>query len=207
MVSQPTPSDNDKIEFSSILHSLFSQKLALEESQSNLPDDVTYNLDDIQSPILVSVIGLMLFFVFYHILDRFHHWIRNNDTLFEQDIELGHIANNHGGVTNNNSDWSHETSMQNNLWMLEILNGFVALLAERQGISPEDLEKALPLVDYKSLGKTSDDECVICLEDFEDDELCRVFPLCKHVFHFHCIDNWLRNHITCPICRNCIIDL
>ncbi|XVF70309.1 hypothetical protein PTKIN_Ptkin11bG0152000 [Pterospermum kingtungense] len=202
MISPPSPYDNQEINFPSMLHSLFSQKLALEESQSTLPD-VTYNLEEFQSPIFVSLIGLMLFFIFYHILDRFYNWIRYEP--FEQDIELGDIAN-HGSLTNN-SDWSHATTLQNNVWMLEILNGFVALLADRQGISPEDLEKGLPLIDYKSLGKTSDNECAICLEDFEDDELCRVFPLCKHVFHFNCIDNWLRNHITCPICRNCIVDL
>ncbi|XWS52056.1 hypothetical protein CRYUN_Cryun11dG0034600 [Craigia yunnanensis] len=170
MVSPPSSYDDYKIKFPPMVHSLFSQKLALEESQSTLPN-VTYNLHDFQTSIFVCLIGLMLFFIFYHILDRFHNWLRNET--FEQDIELGDIVN-HRSLTNN-SDWPHEATLQNNLWLLEILNGFMALLADRQGLSPEDVEKGLPLVNYKSLGKTSY-ECVICLEDFENDELCRVFP-------------------------------
>ncbi|XVE80147.1 hypothetical protein DITRI_Ditri14bG0116000 [Diplodiscus trichospermus] len=178
MVSSP-----HRIKFPAMLHSFFSQKLALEESHSTLPN-VTYNFQDLQTTIFVSLIGLMLFLFFYQILDRFHNWLRN--PTFEQDIE--------------------EASAHYNQWLFEIMNGFMAFLTDRRGLSLEEIEKVLPLVNYKSLGKTSD-ECVICLEDFEDDVLCRVFPVCKHVFHYSCIDNWLRNHITCPTCRNCIVDV
>ena len=121
----------------------------------------------------------MHFFLFYQILDRFHNWLRNQT--FEQDIELGNIAN-HRSLTNN-PDWSHEATLNNKLWLLEILDGFMALLADRQGLSPEDLEKGLPLVNYKSLGKTLD-ECVICLKDFEDDEQCLSFSRMQTCFSF-----------------------
>ncbi|XVF04207.1 hypothetical protein REPUB_Repub05bG0062400 [Reevesia pubescens] len=162
MASPASAYDNHTFKLPPMFHSLFSQKLALEESQATLPN-VTYNIHDFQTSIFICLIGLMLF-IFYQILDRFHTWLQNET--FEQDIELGDT---------NNSDWSHEATVHNNIWLLEILNRFMALLADRQGLSPEDLERVLPLVNYKSRGKTLD-ECVICLEDFEDDELCRVFP-------------------------------
>lgn len=44
-------------------------------------------------------------------------------------------------------------------------------------------------------------ECTICLEDLGEKVSCRVFPNCKHIFHTHCIINWLEINQTCPICR------
>ena len=43
--------------------------------------------------------------------------------------------------------------------------------------------------------------CSICLNDYEDSEVVRVIPDCGHMFHKDCIDEWLRLHPTCPICR------
>ncbi|XVF78423.1 hypothetical protein PTKIN_Ptkin14bG0131400 [Pterospermum kingtungense] len=199
MASPPSASDNHEIKFPQKVDSLFYQEYELEESPST-PSNVTYNFHDLQTLMLVYLMGLMLFFFFYLILNRFRNWNRNRT--LEQDIELGDIVN-HRSLASH-SDSADEVTVQNNLQLLEILDMFMALLEDRQGLSSEDLEKVLPLVHYKSLGKTSD-ECVICLDDLEDDELCRVFPVCKHVFHFSCIDNWLKNHITCPICRNSIV--
>lgn len=44
-------------------------------------------------------------------------------------------------------------------------------------------------------------ECVVCLNEFQDDETLRLIPKCSHVFHSECIDAWLVNHSTCPVCR------
>lgn len=44
-------------------------------------------------------------------------------------------------------------------------------------------------------------ECAVCLNEFEDDETLRLIPKCDHVFHPECIDAWLENHVTCPVCR------
>ncbi|CAH8352359.1 unnamed protein product [Eruca vesicaria subsp. sativa] len=49
-------------------------------------------------------------------------------------------------------------------------------------------------------------ECAICLNEFEDDETLRLLPKCDHVFHSHCIGEWLQGHVTCPVCRTNLAD-
>lgn len=44
-------------------------------------------------------------------------------------------------------------------------------------------------------------ECAICLSGFSDEEMLRLLPGCRHVFHAACIDTWLASHVTCPVCR------
>ncbi|PVZ98657.1 hypothetical protein BB558_005337 [Smittium angustum] len=44
-------------------------------------------------------------------------------------------------------------------------------------------------------------ECLICIEEFKDDDLIRIIP-CYHPFHKHCIDTWLLEQSGfCPTCR------
>ncbi|KAF3197905.1 hypothetical protein TWF679_002532 [Orbilia oligospora] len=47
------------------------------------------------------------------------------------------------------------------------------------------------------------ERCLVCLSDFENDEICRQLAQCHHIFHKDCIDEWLttgRN--SCPLCRS-----
>lgn len=50
--------------------------------------------------------------------------------------------------------------------------------------------------------KASEDEltCTICLEQVNRGELIRSLP-CLHQFHTNCIDPWLRQQGTCPVCK------
>ncbi|KAK6933154.1 Zinc finger, RING-type [Dillenia turbinata] len=50
--------------------------------------------------------------------------------------------------------------------------------------------------------KAADDEltCTVCLEQVNDGELVRSLP-CLHKFHASCIDPWLRQQGTCPVCK------
>jgi hypothetical protein len=48
-------------------------------------------------------------------------------------------------------------------------------------------------------GKTPD-ACSICLETFRDLETLRTLPCC-HLFHKGCVDSWLAQSHTCPICK------
>ncbi|XP_068669534.1 E3 ubiquitin-protein ligase SDIR1-like [Aristolochia californica] len=50
--------------------------------------------------------------------------------------------------------------------------------------------------------KNPDDEltCSVCLEQVNVGELIRSLP-CPHQFHANCIDPWLRQQGTCPVCK------
>ncbi|XP_075234439.1 ring finger protein goliath isoform X4 [Lycorma delicatula] len=42
--------------------------------------------------------------------------------------------------------------------------------------------------------------CAICIEPYKTSEVVRILP-CKHEFHRSCIDPWLLEHRTCPMCK------
>ncbi|ESW05330.1 hypothetical protein PHAVU_011G171100 [Phaseolus vulgaris] len=44
-------------------------------------------------------------------------------------------------------------------------------------------------------------ECSICLEGVAEGEDVKMTAHCRHIFHANCIDTWLENHVTCPVCR------
>jgi hypothetical protein len=48
-----------------------------------------------------------------------------------------------------------------------------------------------------------DEECAICLFDFEHGEQLRHLP-CDHFFHLSCVDRWLVRNPFCPKCKRCI---
>ncbi len=46
--------------------------------------------------------------------------------------------------------------------------------------------------------------CAICLCDFEPGDASRRLP-CLHMFHKDCIDDWLKQHRDCPVCKTDIV--
>jgi len=49
------------------------------------------------------------------------------------------------------------------------------------------------------------ENCAICLMEMGEGCKVRRLPRCGHVFHAGCIDQWLRQQFTCPVCRQCLI--
>jgi len=45
-------------------------------------------------------------------------------------------------------------------------------------------------------------ECVICLEKYLDEDIICILPCCNHSFHRDCIKIWFDNHYKCPLCRH-----
>uniref|UniRef100_A0A3Q3VV30 RING-type domain-containing protein n=1 Tax=Mola mola TaxID=94237 RepID=A0A3Q3VV30_MOLML len=42
--------------------------------------------------------------------------------------------------------------------------------------------------------------CAVCIEVYQLNDVVRILP-CKHVFHKMCVDPWLNEHCTCPMCK------
>ncbi|BEI84892.1 hypothetical protein CcaverHIS002_0502930 [Cutaneotrichosporon cavernicola] len=52
----------------------------------------------------------------------------------------------------------------------------------------------------------STERCMVCLCDYEDDDVCRVLK-CRHAFHMPCVDQWLTSgRNSCPTCRTDAVD-
>lgn len=47
----------------------------------------------------------------------------------------------------------------------------------------------------------NDTLCPICYEDFDDKTSTVDCDSCHHIFHHTCLCVWLRDHCTCPMCR------
>ncbi|CBI31650.3 hypothetical protein AAG906_010927 [Vitis piasezkii] len=72
----------------------------------------------------------------------------------------------------------------------------------QQGSSSASAEKKQDINNAVASTKAPDDEltCSVCLEQVNVGELIRSLP-CLHQFHANCIDPWLRQQGTCPVCK------
>uniref|UniRef100_A0ACD6A9N5 Uncharacterized protein n=1 Tax=Avena sativa TaxID=4498 RepID=A0ACD6A9N5_AVESA len=64
----------------------------------------------------------------------------------------------------------------------------------------------LPVYKYEKMmsGGGEVDECAVCLAEIRPREVVKQLPACTHLFHDRCIDEWLRSHRTCPVCRSLV---
>jgi len=81
----------------------------------------------------------------------------------------------------------------------------------RRGLK-KSIRDGLPVIIYNekltttSSSSTSatglmDNQCVVCLGDYQKNETLQQLPVCSHIFHKACVDEWLANNSTCPLCR------
>uniref|UniRef100_A0A0N5A9D5 RING-type domain-containing protein n=1 Tax=Syphacia muris TaxID=451379 RepID=A0A0N5A9D5_9BILA len=52
--------------------------------------------------------------------------------------------------------------------------------------------------------KELDADCPVCIDPYQTGDIIRSLP-CKHVFHKTCVDLWLLEHRTCPMCKSDIL--
>ncbi|KAJ8541342.1 hypothetical protein K7X08_002158 [Anisodus acutangulus] len=74
------------------------------------------------------------------------------------------------------------------------------------GLQPSVIDNITIFKFKKGDGIVEGTNCSVCLNEFQDDESLRLLPNCKHAFHIHCIDTWLRSHTNCPLCRSSIVN-
>ena len=81
--------------------------------------------------------------------------------------------------------------------------------ASRSCMSLVDIEKVAPLT-CAGLSNTPvahdevSDNCAVCQDVFNPKTLGRTLP-CRHSFHATCVDLWLEQKGTCPICRHSLL--
>lgn len=69
---------------------------------------------------------------------------------------------------------------------------------KEKGLSSAQLDK-LPKVSGQELVMGND--CAVCLDEIEKEQVARIVPGCNHGFHIECADTWLAKHPVCPVCR------
>ncbi|XP_022157225.1 RING-H2 finger protein ATL58-like [Momordica charantia] len=65
----------------------------------------------------------------------------------------------------------------------------------------KEFREMLPIIVYNETFSVTDTQCSVCLGEYKTEDKLQRIPSCGHVFHMDCIDHWLSNHATCPLCR------
>ncbi|XP_071700458.1 RING-H2 finger protein ATL16-like [Rutidosis leptorrhynchoides] len=68
----------------------------------------------------------------------------------------------------------------------------------------ESVIRSIPIFQFRKDNYFDNNECAVCLGEFQANEKLRMIPNCAHYFHIDCIDVWLQNNPNCPLCRNSI---
>jgi len=58
----------------------------------------------------------------------------------------------------------------------------------------------IPIITISKDNDEDDDHCPVCLDVYKVGEIMRILP-CNHRFHKACIDQWLMDKRTCPMCK------
>uniref|UniRef100_A0A0D9WKM3 RING-type E3 ubiquitin transferase n=1 Tax=Leersia perrieri TaxID=77586 RepID=A0A0D9WKM3_9ORYZ len=76
-----------------------------------------------------------------------------------------------------------------------------AVTGGEEGVAKAVIE-SLPFFRFAALrGARQGLECAVCLARFDDADLLRLLPRCRHAFHLDCVDRWLESKASCPLCR------
>ncbi|KAK9938133.1 hypothetical protein M0R45_014889 [Rubus argutus] len=150
-------------------------------SEAFVPPPAPPSYPDIPTKIIACIsIVTLLFLLLNHILNVFLAWVV--EAIPELDHESGDIIY---GPINVGSNNQFRQVIVRILHTLGVIKNVVQEMDEKRGPRLRDLKKLPPLKESR----------------------VKFFSMCNHVFHSNCIDHWLMNRPTCPVCRNCIIDI
>ena len=72
----------------------------------------------------------------------------------------------------------------------------------------ESVIREIPSIQFTKGEKCEDQTvlygCMVCLTEFQEQDMLKVLPNCSHAFHLDCIDIWLQTNANCPLCRSSI---
>ena len=73
----------------------------------------------------------------------------------------------------------------------------------------EQLHDVTRVVPYRSLvtDSATTERCGICQDAFQEDSPVRQIRRCGHYYHLSCIEQWLANHQTCPLCMQNVMEV
>lgn len=60
----------------------------------------------------------------------------------------------------------------------------------------------LKMTESTNESMSTQSECTICLLQYTDET--KKATECQHIFHQECIDRWLQENNSCPLCRTCL---
>lgn len=72
----------------------------------------------------------------------------------------------------------------------------------------EQLHDVTRVIPYRSMetDRTTMERCGICQDAFNVDSTVRQIRRCGHYYHLSCIEQWLANHQTCPLCMQNVME-
>ena len=129
----------------------------------------------------------------------------------------GHMSSGHSSGTTGNSRLSSyqmeqlllnppENLSYETLWEISEYLGYV----KNRAADSKSIQKLVSFTFGSSAATTTLKQeeaslrCCICLTDFEGGESLKEMP-CKHYFHSDCLENWLYQNGSCPICRKSLL--
>lgn len=93
------------------------------------------------------------------------------------------------------------------LWLIVYYYQRFRYLQTKENEQKMDTNKAkealrkIPTKTIKTLSKEIESDCcAVCIEAYRINDVLRCLP-CKHEFHRNCIDPWLLQNYTCPLCK------
>ena len=105
-------------------------------------------------------------------------------------------------MNNNNLPMNNMVGMidiNNSGQMMNSMNDMINNV--NNGVDPNILNN-LEVTRIGDISKLNEEnkKCIICLENFkEGDE--GIFLPCFHLFHKDCVNEWLKSHNDCPVCK------
>lgn len=146
----------------------------------------------------------------------------NNDEIQSPEIEVAGvtlISNEDGDIqvdttTSNIDNLSPQLrqSMQSFIESIRRLGSRAPQLPVDRGLTEQEMTENTQLMDgavhinsYTEETPESQRMCSLCYDNYNEESTIRRLNCCIHIFHKTCVDRWLSNHRTCPMCRTLVI--